>query len=418
MRLKIVLSIMILILSCATAISIFSATEQKTTIPRYIIVIDAGSSGTRLHLFQYRYELNTRNSLQSIYEVKQVREPGGLGEVAADKDKLQPYFMQLFSHMNGSLTSAEKQQTPIYLMGTAGFRILDKTQQVIRLNDIREALSYVTKVKGYMQPVHAHIIYGRTEALFAWLTINELSHHLNFDQSTLHSSLGVLDMGGASTQIIFLPDSLPQSDYASFVLNQHLILPYAKSYLGFGMNQAEISLRKVYGDKLNVCYPKTGHANFSACLSLMQQWLSHIKHIQACKRQNGKVNCNALGFYQPPIMNTNFIGISNYASVFHVFNLDNRAITLILLKNKIETFCNTPWSSLTMQYGARVNHKMLAKSCLQATWIYTLLNNFGMQAQTSIMASDDIHGESTDWPLGAAIYLLTQPLSPIPLYSH
>ncbi len=76
----------------------------------------------------------------------------------------------------------------------------------------------------------------------------------------------------------YLPKVPPQTNFSGFIYNQHLLLPYTKSYQGYGVIQAELALQKTYGKKLDVCYPEIGQANFDACYKLIQDYLQSRAH--------------------------------------------------------------------------------------------------------------------------------------------
>lgn len=383
---------------------------------QYIIIIDAGSSGSRLHLFAYQRNANAIASLQKIQEIKQIRINPGLSDVATKPENITAYLNQLFTPIAPLLTAQEKQKTPVYLLGTAGFRVLDTTKQKILFTSIRSSLAEVLNAHGYSIQPHANVIYGRAEGLFAWLTVNYLMQDLNFFQEMPNNHLGVLDMGGASTQVIYLPKEAPQTDFSGFIYNQRLLLPYTKSYQGYGVNQAEITLQKIYGIKLDVCYPQKGHADFNACYKLIQDYLHNQAQTSVCGDRYGADVCNDLGSYQPSKQKVQFFGIGFYYTVFHVFHLVDQIASPGQLRQSATTYCAMSWQNILTNYSKRADDDTLSKNCLRAAWIYALLQGYGLQDQTPLIVTENIVGQSSDWPLGAAIYLLTQPNLPISLY--
>lgn len=387
---------------------------------QHIIVIDAGSSGTRLHLFAYQQDATAPSTLTTIKEIKQIREKYGLATLKNDSSSYNNYFNSLFSTVDRSLTADERTKTPVYLFATAGFRLLNKTKQEQLLGVIMPALSKTLQHHGYSVDKqfakHVRVIYGRTEALFAWLTVNYLMQNLSADNLNQANNFGVLDLGGASTQMTFLAKEQPQNNFAGFVYQQKLYLLFAKTYPGYGVNQAESHLQKVYGDALAVCYPKTGKANFHACLQLINQQMDKQNQQKVCELRYGQGECNALGVYQPSIQQIHFIAIAYYYPIFQLLGLADEVASLSQLKRGTMQLCATPWTTLIKQYANQTDENTLAQGCLRATWAYALLRHYGLQDKTPLIVTEKIAGASTDWPLGAAIYLLTQTELPISLY--
>jgi len=122
---------------------------------------------------------------------------------------------------------------------------------------------------GYMfRPEWADIIQGKEEAGLAWVAANYLRGTFNepgqgeVEESALAgSSLGVIEMGGGSTQVSFQVDvseKVAESD--SFVFTTALgkeYRLYAHSYLGYGQDYAQAKLRELVppAESTDPCYP-------------------------------------------------------------------------------------------------------------------------------------------------------------------
>ena len=64
----------------------------------------------------------------------------------------------------------------------------------------------------YTQEVQVQVMSGRDEALNAWITANYLQNNYGKE-----STIGLLDLGGASTQISFIPDSILIINFIHFI---------------------------------------------------------------------------------------------------------------------------------------------------------------------------------------------------------
>ncbi len=108
------------------------------------------------------FRLSTKFSCHSVTSensrIKQVRINPGLSDVATKPKDITPYLNQLFTPIDSLLTAKAKQTTPVYLLGTAGFRVLDITKQKALLTSIRSSLTKVLSAHGYSTPPQAHVI--------------------------------------------------------------------------------------------------------------------------------------------------------------------------------------------------------------------------------------------------------------------
>lgn len=86
---------------------------------------------------------------------------------------------------------------------------------------------------------------GTNEGILAWISVNYLTGHLN---AQTKKTVGILDLGGGSTQITFLPklrktiESVPVADYiARLGISNSSFELYTYSYLGNGLMAARLA---------------------------------------------------------------------------------------------------------------------------------------------------------------------------------
>ena len=106
---------------------------------------------------------------------------------------------------------SQHSRTPIFLHATAGMRLLTPTEQQ-QIND--NICSYIGSNSDFYIPEcasHVNILNGDVEGLYGWLAINSLigafDSQENHDHGKNHYTYGLLDMGGASTQVVFQPNA-------------------------------------------------------------------------------------------------------------------------------------------------------------------------------------------------------------------
>jgi hypothetical protein len=173
-----------------------------------------GSSGSRLFVY--------KKSGEEVIGLKPKKISPGIASMAHDPIEAANYLRPLFEYAKEMIPESHHEITPLYLKATAGVRLLSKDKQDILLNGLLKELSSSPsennhkKINYYNCPFiinnnndHIGVISGNDEGYYAALSVNylmgsinsELLHH-NPSSTTL---FGALDMGGASTQIVFKP---------------------------------------------------------------------------------------------------------------------------------------------------------------------------------------------------------------------
>lgn len=197
----------------------------------YGIMFDAGSTGSRIHVFKFTrtggYEL-----VDELFE--QVKP--GLSAFADHPKQGAESLRPMLDKAADYIPKNQWRETPIGLKATAGLRLLsNETAQQI----LDEVTSLFRSYHFKMSDKSVSILEGTDEGLFCWFTVNFLHGFLRNSSSVL----GVLDLGGGSTQITFhLPTKLDFQDndrkgriVAANVFGNNFTL-YSYSYLGLGLN--------------------------------------------------------------------------------------------------------------------------------------------------------------------------------------
>ncbi|KAI5285500.1 Golgi apyrase, partial [Ascosphaera aggregata] len=230
---------------------------------KYAVVLDAGSSGTRAHIYRWLDHKFAQNnagdaalrSLPAIHTkrkwTKKIRP--GISSFAQNPDKVgSDHLQELLAHISNVVPSEAIHDTPIFILATAGMRLLPYDDQKALLDNI---CSYVRSKSDLYLPDcsrSVQIIDGSTEGLYGWLATNYLLGSFNAIEPHRNGSAGghtygFLDMGGASAQIAFEPTAaeaekdpddltllrLRTLDGASL---EHRV--FTTSWLGYGVHQA------------------------------------------------------------------------------------------------------------------------------------------------------------------------------------
>ena len=209
-----------------------ASAKKKCSLPekQKIAVIDAGSSGSRLHVYEV-YRDSTVKMLFPVTEQEWKDCRGrALSTVANHPDSVKAYI----STMTAKYPYAVKGDTiPLYVLATAGMRLQPQasTEGVYEKMKKAEDCLHGFKLKKAMT------ISGRYEGLYAWIADNYSNN--NFATTTR----GIIEVGGASMQITFASKSADIPEAQKLIRPQWGVI-YSKSYLGGGMNQIYIHTPK------------------------------------------------------------------------------------------------------------------------------------------------------------------------------
>ncbi|KAG5419278.1 hypothetical protein I9W82_003045 [Candida metapsilosis] len=288
---------------------------SKNGIPYdYIVIIDAGSKGSRVHVYNWlnpSMALERHVDLQSLKQLKirklhsededsETDDEDSDNEEDISKDKTKVLYPKIKSkkkwhkkitpgissfnraphkigkhHLSKLLSRASKivpkahhYRTPIFLHATAGMRLLSPTEQQQILNEI---CSFFENKSDFFIPdcaSHVNVIDGDYEGIYGWLSINTLIGAFDDPSSHQHgknhTTYGLLDMGGASTQVVFQPNTteieehqnnlyhldlrqvptIKDPDHGYQAPQQVEYNVYSDSFLGFGMYQARSKYMK------------------------------------------------------------------------------------------------------------------------------------------------------------------------------
>lgn len=246
-----------------------SSFDGVRSVVQYAIMIDAGSTGSRVHVYKFNYCSDSPELEDEVFEMLRPGLSSFAGNPKGAADSLRPLMMRSLASVPQSLQSC----TPIAVKATAGLRLLGPQQSGDILREVRRMLreEYPFKLadgKGSVQEITAghtadqgkavEIMEGKDEGVFAWITVNYLlgligpplpGQSANANKQTA----AVMDLGGASTQIVFEPKR--ESGEQGMRPGEHVYelknfggrdyTLYQNSYLGYGLMQARKSINSL-----------------------------------------------------------------------------------------------------------------------------------------------------------------------------
>ncbi|KAM9344944.1 ectonucleoside triphosphate diphosphohydrolase 6 [Symphorus nematophorus] len=206
---------------------------------QYGVMFDAGSTGTRIHVFKFQME--NREAPKLSHETFRAIKPG-LSAYADDPQKCTAGITELLDVAKSSVPSSMWNVTPVVLKATAGLRLLPGEKANQLLAQVR-ALFLESPFLSREDSVS--IMDGTDEGISAWITVNFLTGDLHRSDSP---TVGMLDLGGGSTQITFSPQdektiqTSPIDYIRSFQMFNHTHTVYTHSYLGLGLMSARLAV--------------------------------------------------------------------------------------------------------------------------------------------------------------------------------
>ncbi|XP_029114486.1 ectonucleoside triphosphate diphosphohydrolase 5 [Scleropages formosus] len=205
----------------------------------YGIMFDAGSSGTRIHVYTFvqkdQAELPVLDN-EMYHAVKP-----GLSAYADMPEEGGNTIRQLLKVAKKTVPRFEWKNTPVVLKATAGLRLLPVHKARVLLDEVQEVFD---KSPFFIPSNSVSIMNGTNEGILAWVTVNFLTGHL---YARTRKTVGILDLGGGSTQITFLPKSkktfhsAPSDHLARLDMFNSTYEFYTHSYLGNGLFAARLA---------------------------------------------------------------------------------------------------------------------------------------------------------------------------------
>ncbi|KAL0398078.1 UNVERIFIED_CONTAM: Apyrase [Sesamum radiatum] len=170
----------------------------------YAVVFDAGSTGSRVHVFAFNPTLDLTLIDQS-YEFFLSISPG-LSSYEHDPEAAALSLKPLLQSAEAVVPAELRAQTPLRLglaavytvQATAGLRLLPGNASEAILDEVRKLLK--TESKLYYRPDWVSVLRGIDEGGYMWVAINYLLGSLGKSYS---STVGVVDLGGGSVQMAY-----------------------------------------------------------------------------------------------------------------------------------------------------------------------------------------------------------------------
>ncbi len=353
----------------------------------YTIFVDAGSSGSRLHIFQYE---NTTALLPVVNDVFSESVKPGLSSFADTPTLAGASLKTLFDDAAQFLqkNGANPSTVSLNVFATAGMRLLPENKQQAIYQNVE---NYV-KTHYAFTPGEMKTISGTWEGIYGWLDVNYLAENFQHQQPTV----GSIDMGGASTQIVFATqDRSHPADEVTLRINQRDYIIFSKSFLGLGQDQALAALNT--NSSANLCYPhqysltssSVGDFDFANCGTMYSNIIQKADVASQIISTAGQ----------------SFVAYSGVYYAYHDFLQMDANVKHTDIDARIQQVCEEPWAQLQKEYSS-IPEKYLSTYCANSVYIDHLLYDTYQLQEGQLTVATQINQKAIDWTLGAALYSL------------
>lgn len=400
---------------------------------RYGVILDAGSSGTRVHVYRWLNAARALHDADSIelqslpkLETKDkwtLKKWPGISTYGDNSAEIGEYLQPLLEHALDIIPSDQVEDTPIFLMATAGVRLLPQLQQKAILSEV---CSYAQKNTKFSLPdcdLHIQVIPGETEGLYGWIAANYLLGGFDSPEEHAHGkghhTYGFLDMGGASAQIAFAPNNTEAVKHANDLKllrmrtvngQESIYKVFSATWLGFGVHEARDRYIKALMEEtytpdakelIDPCLPSglkttlegeeiepstdVGSDPILVGTGLFGECLKKVYPLLDKDAPCADIPCLLHGQHVPAIdfEVNHFVGVSEYwhttHEVFEVAHKD-KAYDFTTYQSLVKDFCSETWDDIeadvaAKKWGKKVTPQTAQELCFKASWLINVLHD-------------------------------------------
>ncbi|XP_071736500.1 probable apyrase 6 [Rutidosis leptorrhynchoides] len=404
--------------------------SRDSVTKRYRIVIDGGSTGSRIHVFEYLIKNGAPGFDKKGLGLGSLKVSPGLSAFMDDPNGAGESVLELLEFARKMIPEDKWGETEVRLMATAGLRLLDLSVQERILESCRKVL----RISGFtFRDEWASVISGSDEGVYAWVVANYALGTLGGDPQ---ETTGIIELGGASAQVTFFSsESIPPEFSQTIKFGNVSYSLYSHSFLEIGQNVAFDLVRgsrlskvpnlELLGIKgpIDPCSPKGykhnpmignltptslvqasdqssiihASGNFSECRS------ASLTFLQKDKEECAYDQCY-IGSTFIPKLQGNFLATENFFHTSKFFGLSPKTfLSELMVVGK--QFCEDDWSKLKTKYPA-FNDEDLHRYCFSSAYIVALLHDsLGIALDDKrIGYASQVNDIPLDWALGAFIY--------------
>ncbi|OXB67370.1 hypothetical protein ASZ78_010928 [Callipepla squamata] len=445
-----------------------AATDTEDASLSYGVVVDCGSSGSRVFVYVWPphnghphdlldiRQMRDRDSRPVVMKVKPgecgtapcswAAAPGrsvmtvhaGISVAAAVPERAMAYLRPLLRFAAAHVPAGKHKETPLYVLCTAGMRLLPERLQA----DILENLvkNVPLEFDFLFSKSHAEVISGKQEGklilpcpgVYAWIGINFVLGRFDHEDEEAavvtvalgeqaeslvrKRTVGILDMGGASLQIAYeVPGSgafsSPQQEEAAKSLLAEFNLGCDVQHTGH-MYRVYVNTFLGFGGNFarqryeELVLNQTRAYNRYRCPAWGCRGI--VQWLWSNSSQD-----SLTGAYKAPIdfSNSEFYGFSEFFYCTEdVLRLGGRYSARAFI-SAAQEYCSQSWEVLTQRfrsglYSAHADEHRLKYQCFKSAWMYQVLHQgFHFPLDyPSLHTAQLVYDREVQWTLGAILY--------------
>ncbi|EDO16326.1 hypothetical protein Kpol_1059p16 [Vanderwaltozyma polyspora DSM 70294] len=223
---------------------------------QFVVMIDAGSSGSRVHVYEFDVCSQPPTLVRETFEKVQP----GLSKYEDNPTAGAKSLDVLLEKALEVIPEKSMRCSPVAVKATAGLRKLGEESAHKILSAVRAHLE-----DNYPFPIvedeGVSIMSGEQEGVYAWITTNYLLGNIGAGSKIPTSA--IFDLGGGSTQIVFEPsfegnEKMVDGEHKhELTFGEQKYTLYQFSHLGYGLNEA----RKQINSRLVQKYVDAGRVD-------------------------------------------------------------------------------------------------------------------------------------------------------------
>ncbi|XP_076915918.1 apyrase 2-like [Bidens hawaiensis] len=269
---------------------LLATTVTNSSSNKYAVIFDAGSSGSRVHVFCFDQNLDLVHIGKEL-EFFEKLEPG-LSSYPTDPKAAANSLLPLLENAKKVVPHNTRQNTPVKLEATARLRQLGADASEKILQAVRDLLKANSGFKTNDDWVT--VLDGSQEGSYQWVTMNYLLKQLGKKYS---ETVGIVDLGGGSVQMAYAiseanaakaPKTTKDGDiYVKelFLMGTKYYL-YVHSYLNYGLLAARAKILNVTKDANNPCILAGYNGVYTyGGVDYKASALSSGSHMKKCRKQ-------------------------------------------------------------------------------------------------------------------------------------